>query len=111
MRPLYWFLLSLALLVGGVGMMLVPHVGPEPSYTCVEEGQPSSGFAIEIDGQECLLSPGDFQAYWHYERESALPVRRAGLGLFVVGLGLGVTGIVSAARRSRRSASAAPAAA
>lgn len=101
MRPRYWFLISIVLLVVGVGLILVPRFGPEPDVSCVEEGKSTSGYAIQIDGKECRLSTEDFQKVWHYEYKSALPIRRTGLGVFVVGLGCGVTGIVTTLRRKR----------
>ena len=83
-------------------MMSVPHLGPEPEYTCLEEGQPSSGFSIEVDGRECALSSSDFEAYWEYEHKSARPVRIAGLGVAVLGIGTFVTGIVVGVRRRKK---------
>lgn len=102
MEPLYWFLAAIVCLGAGVGLISVRHFGPEPQVTCVEEGKPTSGFSVEKDGKECPLSSEDFEAVWDYEYKSALPVRRAGAVVFLVGLGLGVTGIVSAVRRRRR---------
>ena len=108
MKPLYWFLAALVLFAAGVGLILVPHLGSPPSYTCVEEGNPTSGFAIEVDGKECPLSAEDFRAYWDYEHNSAVPVHWAGLGLCAVSIGLTVTGVVSAVRRRRRRRAAPP---
>ena len=111
MKPLYWFLAAIILFAAGVGLFFVRHLGDPPSYTCVEEGNPTSGFAIEVDGKECPLSAEDFQAIWDYEHNSAVPVHWAGLGLCVVSIGLTVTGTVSAVRRRRRRRAAPPAAA
>ena len=102
MKPLYWFLAALVLFAAGAGLISVRHLGPAPDVTCLEEGQPSSGFSVEVNGEECLLSVEDFQAVWDYEHNSARPVRLAGLGLVVVSIGLAVTGTVSAVRRRSR---------
>jgi len=110
MKPLYWFLAAIILFAAGVGLFFVRHLGDPPSYTCVEEGNPTSGFAIEVDGKQCPLSVEDFQAYWDYDH-SAVPVHRVGFGLCVVSIGLTVTGTVSAIRRRRRRRAALPAAA
>ncbi len=83
------------------------HLGPEPEYTCLEEGQASSGFVITVDGKDCRLSPQDVEAWWDYEHKSALPARRAGLGVFVAGLGTGIAGIVLTVRRRKASRAAA----
>lgn len=103
MKPLYWFLAALVLFAAGAGLISVQHLGPAPDVTCLEEGQPSSGFSVEVNGEECRLNSEDFEAVWDYENNSARPVRLAGLGLVVVSIGLVVTGTVSAVRRwSRR---------
>ena len=102
MKPLYWFLAALVLFAAGAGLISVQHLGPAPDVTCLEEGQPSSGFSVEVNGEECLLSVEDFQAVWDYEHNSARPVRLAGLGLVVVSIGFAVTGTVSAVRRRNR---------
>ena len=99
---LYWFLAALVLFAAGAGLISVQHLGPAPDVTCLEEGQPSSGFSVEVNGEKCLLSVEDFEAVWDYENNSARPVRLAGLGLVVVSIGFVVTGTVSAVRRRSR---------
>ena len=102
MKPLYWFLAALVLFAAGAGLISVQHLGPAPDVTCLEEGQPSSGFSVEVNGEECRLNSEDFEAVWDYENNSARPVRLAGLGLVVVSIGFVVTGTVSAVRRRSR---------
>ena len=102
MKPLYWFLAALVLFAAGARLISVQHLGPAPDVTCLEEGQPSSGFSVEVNGEKCLLSVEDFEAVWDYENNSARPVRLAGLGLVVVSIGFVVTGTVSAVRRRSR---------
>lgn len=101
MKSWYLYIAAAVLLVAGIALIAVPHIGDEPSYTCVEEGMPTSGFAIEVDGRDCALSQEDFDAYWDYEH-SALPLHRAGLGVAVLGLGTGVAGIVVGHHARRR---------
>ena len=102
MKPLYWFLAALVLFAAGAGLISVQHLGPAPDVTCLEEGQPSSGFSVEVNGEECRLNNEDFQAVWDYENKSAVPLHIAGLGLAVVSIGFVVTGTVSAVRRRSR---------
>ena len=63
------------LLVIGIGLISVRQLGPAPEVTCLAEGQPTSGFAIERDGKECRLSTEDFNKYWNWQQRSALPLR------------------------------------
>lgn len=53
MKPWHLYIAAALLLVAGIGLFSVPQLGSTPEATCVEEGLPTSRFAIEIDGQEC----------------------------------------------------------
>lgn len=102
MKPWYLYIAAAVLLIAGIGLITVKHLGPAPEVSCVAEGQPTSGFAIEKDGKECRLSSEDFQKYWEWDTRSALPARWAGLGLAVVAIGTAVTGGVMQAKQNKR---------
>ncbi|MDO5066729.1 MAG: hypothetical protein Q4D96_05585 [Propionibacteriaceae bacterium] len=103
MKTWYLYILAAVLFVGGMGLITIKHLGPEPEVTCVEEGQPTSGFSIEKDGKDCPLSYEDFQKVWDWDNNSALPARWAGLGLCAVGIGTAITaGVMQARARKRR---------
>lgn len=102
MKPWHLYVAALVLFIAGACMIAVPHIGPPPEVTCVEEGQPTSGFAIERDGQECPLSTEDFLKYWEWETNSARPVRLAGLGVDVISIGTAIAGVVVQVKRRKR---------
>lgn len=102
MKAWYLYIVAGILLIAGIGLITIKHLGPAPEVNCVAEGQPTSGFAIEKDGKECRLSSEDFEKYWNWDTRSALPARWAGLGLAAVAIGTAVTGGVMQARQSKR---------
>jgi len=106
MKPKYLHLIALVLLLAGVGLIMVRHIGDPPQVTCVEKG-PTSGFSIEKDGQECPLNEADFRAYWHWEHNSAVPLHLAGLGCVALSLATEVTGLVVGHKQKKRKREAA----
>ena len=109
-KPWILYVTALLLFAAGAGMIAVPHIGPEPEVTCQPANGQTSGFAIEKDGQECPLSPEDFDRIWEWENESAVPLHIAGLITAVVAIGVGITAVVVTVRRrrARKSAAALP---
>ncbi|MDO5082103.1 hypothetical protein EII34_03220 [Arachnia propionica] len=102
MKPWHLHLVAAVLLVVGIGLISVRQLGPAPEVTCLEEGQPTSGFSLERDGKPCPLSVEDFNRYWHWQNKSALPLRWVGLGLAAVAIGTAVTAGVKQVRSRRR---------
>ena len=102
MKAWHLYLTAAVLFVIGVCLIMVRHLGPAPEVTCVEDGKPTSGFSVTIDGKDCPLSSEDFQKYWDWDKKSALPVRWAGLGVVALSLGTVIGAVVMQAKARKR---------
>lgn len=85
------------LILGFVGMFAIDTRGPEPDFVCVEEGHPSSGFT-DLENDECPISIESYNE-WREWKNQPRPTAVIGLGLVVVSLGLGVTGLIVGRRK------------